>query len=128
MTNTSTKLMLELAILWLYMDNEISLEKEGIASYYTVESSSNLTASGERLRDDAYTAAMRDGEFGDYYLVEANNGNSVIVRLNDRGPYHPNRVIDLSKAAMRELCNSSGLIHVEIYKLGDKIPSGLKSN
>jgi len=102
--------------------------ESGVASYYTVESSSNLTASGETFRNDGFTGAMLDGEFGDYYLVQAENGNSVVIRLNDRGPYVHNRVIDLSPVAMDQLDPglNSGLIHVDIYHLGDKIPENLK--
>jgi peptidoglycan lytic transglycosylase len=92
---------------------------EGTASYYTVASSSNLTASGERMRDDALTCAMREGEFGSYLLVVAENGRSVICRLNDRGPYVAGRVIDLSEAAMERLIDpSDGLVDVSVYNLG----------
>ena len=92
---------------------------EGTASYYTVESSSWLTASGEPMRDDALTCAMPQGEFGTYVLVVAENGRSVICRLNDRGPYIQGRVIDLSEAAMRQLMDlEHGLLEVKVYKLG----------
>lgn len=89
---------------------------EGVASYYTIASSSRVTASGERMLDSALTCAMQDGEFGRYYTVVANNGRSVVVRCNDRGPYVEGRVIDLSKAAMRELCHHSGLLNVKVYE------------
>ena len=95
---------------------------EGTASYYTVASSSPYTASGEILRDDAFTCALREGEFGEYYLIVAENGNSVVCRLNDRGPFHSGRVIDLSKAAMRELDLTAGLVPVTVYRLGTSPP------
>ena len=101
---------------------------EGTASYYTVASSSTLTASGETMRDNALTCAMLDGEFGEYYLVVAENGNSVVVRLNDRGPYVDGRVIDLSRAAMRELHPSAGLVEVKVYRLGKAPPAMLLNN
>ena len=86
-----------------------------------------MTASGERLRDEAFTCAMLDGVFGDYYLVVAENGKSVVCRLNDRGPYVKGRVIDLTKAAMRELHSKAGLVRVKVYHLGadppDIVPS-----
>ena len=97
---------------------------EGVASYYTVASSSELTASGEPMRDEALTCAMLDGEFGMYYLVVAENGNSVVVRLNDRGPYVQGRVIDLSRAAMRRLHHKDGLLRVKVYQLGKTPPPG----
>ncbi len=118
--------MLEIAVMMLLTQHTIEPFVSGEASYYTVESSSIRTASGERFRDDAFTCAMLDGEFGHYYLVAAENGNSVIVRLNDRGPYTGGRVIDLSEAAMRELHPEAGLVHVDVYHLGPRIPSDLR--
>jgi len=95
---------------------------QGEASYYTVASSSSRTASGERMRDNEFTCAMRDGNFGDYFLVLAENGKSCVVRLNDRGPYVPGRVIDLSQAAMRQLCMTSGTLDVKVFRLGSRPP------
>ncbi len=91
---------------------------EGEASYYTIASSSTRTASGEFLNDEDLTCAMLNGEFGTNYLVVAENGHSVIVRLNDRGPFVPGRVIDLSRAAIRALHPSEGTLHVKVYALG----------
>ena len=98
-------------------------ETEGIASYYTVESSSTLTASGEAMRDDLKTCAMLSGNFGDYYLVVSEFGKSVVCRLNDRGPFVEDRVIDLSEAAMRELNLEAGLVQVKVYRLGPHPPA-----
>ncbi len=95
---------------------------EGVASYYTVYSSSSLTASGEAMRDDLKTCAMRVGELGDYYLVVADNGKSVVCKLNDRGPYFGGRVIDLSLAAMRVFEVDAGLLNVRVYRLGSHAP------
>lgn len=110
--------MFEVVALLLLSQQPLQPVTEGVASYYTIQSSSTLTASGEPMRDDALTCAMPNGEFGDKYLVVAENGRSVVVRLNDRGPYVQNRVIDLSEAAMRKLDPSAGLLHVKIYALG----------
>ncbi len=120
--------MLEIALLMIFSQHTLQPVETGVASYYTVNSSGAVTASGERMRDDAFTAAMVDGEFGHYYLVQAENGNSVVVRLNDRGPYVDGRVIDLSKAAMRELSPTAGLVHVNVYHLGPRIPPNLRGN
>jgi rare lipoprotein A len=117
--------MFEIVALMLLSQQPMEPFAEGMASYYTVESSSRVTASGERMRDDALTCAMREGEFGNYYLVVAENRRSVVVKLNDRGPYVRRRVIDLSKAAMRRLHPSNGLMRVKIYDLGDKPPPEL---
>jgi rare lipoprotein A len=114
--------MFELIALMILCQKPMQPCAEGVASYYTVASSSTLTASGETLRDDLLTCAMIEGEFGHYYLVLAENGKSVVCKLNDRGPYIKNRVIDLSLAAMRTLDPESGLLNVQIYHLGPNAP------
>lgn len=92
---------------------------EGIASYYTVKTTSKITASGEILTDQDYTCAMPFGKFGDYYLiVNEKNGKAVICRLNDRGPFVKGRVVDLTYTAMKALDKKRGLVKVKIYHLG----------
>lgn len=111
--------MFAVVALMLYSQQPVVPVMEGIASYYTVESSSTLTASQEMMVDDAFTCAMRAGEFGTYYRVTAENGRSVVCRLNDRGPYIDGRIIDLSEAAMRQLDPTlkQGLLHVRIERI-----------
>ena len=120
--------MLELIALLLLSQQPLQPVTEGVASYYTVASSSTLTASGETMQDHIYTCAMRNGEFGGYYLVVAENGNAVVCRLNDRGPYRKRRVIDLSEAAMNKLgATTQGLIKVKIYRIDlDILPDFVK--
>jgi len=112
--------MLEIVALVLLAQQPQLPVAEGVASYYTVASSSTITASGETLRDDLLTCAMRDGVFGDYYLVVSETGKSVVCRLNDRGPYTRGRVIDLSEAAMEalSLSRNDGLLNVRVFHLG----------
>jgi rare lipoprotein A len=110
--------MFEVVALLLLSQQPLQPVIEGVASYYTVESSGTITASGEPMRDNEFTCAMLDGEFNSWYLVVADNGRSVMVRLNDRGPYVDGRVIDLSEAAMRKLDPEAGLLKVKIYALG----------
>lgn len=110
--------MFEVVALLLLSQQPVAPVAEGVASYYTVASSSSLTASGETLRDDALTCALPDGEFGMYYLVVAENGRSVVVRCNDRGPYVKGRVIDLTRAAMRKLDSRAGKLRVQVYPIG----------
>jgi rare lipoprotein A len=75
--------------------------QRGLASWY---GESQMTASGERFDRHALTAAHRSFRFGTRVRVtNQRNGRSVIVRINDRGPYSHNRIIDLSEAAAREL-------------------------
>ena len=69
------------------------------------------------MRDDALTCAMLEGEFGAHYLIVAENGRSVVCRLNDRGPYIEGRVIDLSEAAIRRLHPTAGTLDVKVYRL-----------
>jgi peptidoglycan lytic transglycosylase len=77
---------------------------EGVASYYGGALRGNRTASGERFDPDAFTAAHRTLAFGTCLRVEnADNGRSVRVRINDRGPFVQGRIVDVSEAAARAL-------------------------
>lgn len=72
----------------------------GVASYYGNELAGNRTANGERFDPGQLTAAHRTLPFGTKVRVtNAANGKSVVVRINDRGPFHGGRIIDLSKSA-----------------------------
>lgn len=73
----------------------------GSASWYALTSK---TASGERMNPAAMTAAHRSLPFGSKVRVtNQRNGKSVMVRINDRGPFIRGRVIDVSKAAANAL-------------------------
>ena len=73
-----------------------SRSQSGIASVYSTESGSG-TASGQRLNPQALTAAHRSLPFGTQVRVtNRNNGKSVVVTINDRGPFVTGRVIDLT--------------------------------
>lgn len=117
--------MFPLVALMLFSQQALEPVSQGIASYYTVESCGQITASGDHLDDAGYTCAMREGQFGGYYLVVAENGSSVVCRLNDRGPFIKGRVIDLSHAAMRQLNASAGLVKVKVYKIDLEMISGM---
>jgi rare lipoprotein A len=76
----------------------------GMASYYGRELAGNRTASGERFNPWDLTAAHRTLPLGSKVRVtNPRTGSSVIVRINDRGPFHGSRLIDLSEAAAREI-------------------------
>lgn len=85
----------------------------GLASYYGSESGSK-TASGARYNPGALTAAHRTLPFGTQLKVtEPRSGRSVIVRINDRGPFVRGRVLDLSVAAARAIgITGRGVGHV----------------
>jgi rare lipoprotein A len=77
---------------------------QGTASYYGGKFHGRKTASGERFNQEALTAAHKTLPLGTKVRVtNLRNGESVEVRINDRGPYHRGRVIDLSKGAAREI-------------------------
>lgn len=77
---------------------------DGPASYYGAELAGNPTASGERFDPTKLTAAHPTLPLGSRVRVtNLRNGASVIVRINDRGPFHGQRVIDLSHAAARQI-------------------------
>ena len=91
----------------------------GGASYYGERFRGRRTASGARFNPDALTAAHRTLPFGTRLRVtNVRNGRSVIVRVNDRGPFHGARIIDLSKAAARRIgMVQSGTARVRIERL-----------
>jgi rare lipoprotein A len=77
---------------------------QGEASYYGHELAGNRTASGERFNPHGLTAAHRTLPLGTKLRVtNIANGRSVIVRINDRGPFVRNRLIDVSLGAAREI-------------------------
>lgn len=93
----------------------------GMASYYGRQFAGNRTASGDLFDPQALTAAHRTLPFGSKVRVtnEA-TGDSVIVTINDRGPFHGNRVIDLSRAAADEIgLTRAGKGRVELALLAD---------
>lgn len=84
--------------------DSLTIPLKGKASYYGSEFNGRKTANGEIYDETAMTAAHRTLPFGTVLRVtNIRNGLSVIVRINDRGPFHPDRVLDLSKAAAEEL-------------------------
>ncbi|MBK6412256.1 septal ring lytic transglycosylase RlpA family protein [Sphingopyxis sp.] len=103
---------------------EIDEETEiggGMASYYGKELAGNRTASGERFNPSQLTAAHRSLPFGSRVRVtNTANGDSVVVRINDRGPFSHGRIIDVSQAAAREIgMHRSGTARVKLALLDD---------
>ena len=99
---------------------DLGYEKIGIASFYAKSFYGKKTANGERLKKITATAAHKKFPFNT--LVEVTNlanRKSVIVRINDRGPYRKGRVIDLSEAAAKKLnLKKIGLVRVKIKIVG----------
>ncbi|EKN47252.1 MULTISPECIES: septal ring lytic transglycosylase RlpA family protein [Pseudomonas] len=79
-------------------------DETGRASYYGSQHHGNRTASGEPFNQNALTAAHRRLPFGTRVKVtNLNNDESVIVRINDRGPHTRGRLIDVSRKAAEQL-------------------------
>ena len=88
-------------------------DQAGIASVYSHESGS-ATANGGKLNREALTAAHRTLPFGSKVTItNKSNGRSVVVTINDRGPFVRGRIIDVSPAAARSL-GFAGLAQVSI--------------
>ena len=96
-------------------------DQQGLASWYGPGLHGRLTASGERFDKEELTAAHRSFAFGSRVCVRsAATGRTVVVRINDRGPFAPGRVIDLSQAAAQELgMVGLGIKPVELWQLDD---------
>lgn len=113
-------------------DSERVQEKQiqtGTASWYGPGFHGRLTSSREPFDQNKLTAAHRTLPFDTIIkVVNCKNGRSVEVRINDRGPYEDDRIIDLSKAAAEEIdMLTSGVTHVELIlvEAGGPIPDDL---
>ncbi|MFM7403053.1 MAG: septal ring lytic transglycosylase RlpA family protein [Erythrobacter sp.] len=93
----------------------------GSASYYAAKFHGRRTASGERFDNAAMTAAHRTLPFGTLVRVtNPANGRSVVVRINDRGPFTRGRMIDVSRAAAERLgMVARGHATVELARIAD---------
>lgn len=101
---TITLLLVLLALISGCAASRGSTIETGIASWYGPDFHGKQTANGEIYDQNALTAAHRTLPFNTIVRVtNANNGKSVTVRINDRGPYVGNRVIDLSRAAAERI-------------------------
>ncbi|WP_394149702.1 septal ring lytic transglycosylase RlpA family protein [Vibrio maritimus] len=98
-----------------------SNELVGQASWYGSKYHGKRTASGERYNMRAYTAAHKTLPFGTIVRVtNTNNGKSVDVKINDRGPFVKGRVIDLSRKSFEQIGNiNAGTLPVKIDVIDD---------
>ncbi|TDR32975.1 septal ring lytic transglycosylase RlpA family protein [Hydromonas duriensis] len=97
-------------------DTKLRALQTGVASYYGPGFHGRRTANGETFNMNAMTAAHRTLPFGTKLKVtNLNNGQSTIVRVNDRGPYVGGRIIDLSVAAAKQIgSTTSGTAQVKL--------------
>jgi peptidoglycan lytic transglycosylase len=101
--------------------------EEGIASWYGHPFDGRRTSDGEVYDMHAMTAAHRTLPFGTMVRVhDLENGQSVVVRINDRGPFVEGRIIDLSYAAAQAMhMSGTALVRLEIVNLGAGATTGL---
>ena len=98
--------------------------ERGMASWYGEKFHGRKTSSGEVYDMEKFTAAHRTLPLGTYVKVKRTDdrGESVVVRINDRGPFVDNRVIDLSRAAARQMdMMEEGVAEVVITALGEEV-------
>jgi len=96
--------------------NSAGFKEYGNASYYSDEFQGKKTASGEKYNKWDYTCAHKRLPFGTKLKVtNLENNKNVIVRVNDRGPFIKNRIVDLSFAAAQEIAMiNKGVVRVKI--------------
>jgi len=99
--------------------------ENGLASWYGDKEHGRQTASGEIFDKEALTAAHLEAPFGTYCLiVNRKNGRRTIIRINDRGPFVPGRILDLSERAARELgMIEAGVVPVRIHLIARSMPT-----
>lgn len=99
------------------------LTLEGVASYYADAFHGKLTSNGETFDMHALTAAHRTFPFGTKIRVtNLGNGKTVVVRVNDRGPFVDGRIIDLALGAAKAIDmvqTGTGRVRLEVLEWGD---------
>jgi len=109
-----------------YVPNETPRASEGLASWYGSNFHGRMTANGEVFDRDSIAAAHTTMPLPSYARVtNLHNGHSMIVRVNDRGPFHGNRVIDVSERAAAALgFRQSGTARVRVEYVGRASTNG----
>ena len=107
-------------------DTQNGFEEEGVASWYGLKFHGELTSNGETYNMYAMSAAHKHLPLPSYVRVtNLENGKQVVVRINDRGPFHQGRVIDLSYAAASKLGYASkGTAKVKLELIKPVLPVG----
>jgi rare lipoprotein A len=109
-----------------YVPSDKGYSAEGLASWYGVNFHGRLTANGEVFDRDSIAAAHTTMPLPSYARVtNVENGHSIIVRVNDRGPFHGNRIIDVSQKTAEALdFRRSGTARVRVDYVGRASPNG----
>lgn len=113
---------------WYYPREDKSYNKTGMASWYGDEFHGRKTANGEIFDMHAFSGAHKTLPLPSLVKVtNLTNGKTIIVRVNDRGPYHGGRILDMSRAAADALgYRNKGItkVRVEYYGKASKHPDG----
>jgi rare lipoprotein A len=120
-----TPAILPIGILLLVLSADVrAFEQEGLASWYGGKFQGRQTASGEIFDTNGFTAAHKTLPFGTVVKVtNLESGRSTVVRINDRGPFIPGRIIDLSRAAAASIgLAGQGVAKVRIEVLPPESP------
>ncbi|MBY5991852.1 septal ring lytic transglycosylase RlpA family protein [Ferrimonas balearica] len=122
------RLFMALMVLWLAGCSSLSDDlrqgragttEQGLASFYADKYQGRTTANGERFDQNAMTAAHKTLPFGTKVRVtNLANNRSIVVRINDRGPFVRGRIIDLSRHGFRQIADlNQGLVEVRVEVL-----------
>lgn len=113
------------------MEDETGYKEQGVASWYGQKFHGRKTSNGETYDMYGMTAAHKTLPIPSYVRVtNLANNRQVVVRVNDRGPFHGNRIIDLSYAAAQRLGfagQGTAQVEVEIIVPGDQPPAPLRA-
>ena len=107
---------------WYYPERDLAYDETGIGSWYGDEFSGRLTANGEIFDPDMVTAAHKTLPMPSVVRVtNLDNGKSLVVRINDRGPFVAGRIIDLSREAARLIgYRDQGIARVRVQVLAEQ--------
>jgi rare lipoprotein A len=109
----------QVAGIWYYPEDKKDYEEEGIASWYGADFHNRLTANGEIFDMNTVSAAHKTLPMPSYATVtNLENGREITVRINDRGPFKPGRIIDMSRRAAQLLgMDVSGTARVRVKRV-----------
>lgn len=112
----------KVAGVWYYPERDLSYDETGIGSWYGDEFAGRLTANGEIFDPNKVTAAHKTLPMPSVVRVtNLENGKSLVVRINDRGPFVAGRIIDLSREAARLIgYRDSGIARVRVQVLAEQ--------
>ena len=107
---------------WYYPHEDYSYDETGVASWYGAENQGQRTSNGETFNKNELTAAHRTLPLPSLARVtNLDNGRSIVVRINDRGPYASGRIIDMSERAAQLLgFEALGTAKVRVQVLSDE--------